>query len=120
MIQLAVSLARNTARLAMSSGSPRRFVGRPRCELVAEVVDEHRGEVGLDQARRDADDPGRADLAGQLAGEVDQRRLGHVVDAEPELGAQAADRGDVDDHAGLVLERLVARLAATRTPGRAG
>ena len=88
MIQLALSLARNTARLAMSSGSPRRLVGIRRGEVVAEVLDEVGGEVGLHQPGGDADDPRRAELAGELAGEVDQRRLGHVVDAEAELGAQ--------------------------------
>ena len=93
----------------MSSGSPRRFVGTRGREVVAEVLDEEGGEVGLHEPRGDADDPGRAELAGQLAGHVDHRRLGDVVDAEPELRAQAADRGDVHDHARLVLERLVPR-----------
>ena len=46
------------------------------------------------------------ELVGELAGEVDQRRLRHVVHTEPELGAQAADRRDVDDR----------RPACSRTP----
>ena len=78
--------------------APRRHARR---QVVAEVLDEVRGEVGLHEPGGDADDAGRADLAGELAGHVDQRRLGDVVDAEPELRAQAADRGDVDDHARL-------------------
>ena len=59
----------------MSSGSPSRLVGRLRCELIAEVVDQHLGEVGLHQPRRDADDPRRAELVGELPGQVDQRGL---------------------------------------------
>ena len=57
-------------------------------EVVTEVLDEVGGEVGRHQAWCDSHDPGRADLACQLAGEVDQGRLRHVVDAEPELGPQ--------------------------------
>ncbi len=36
-------------------------------------------------------------LGGQGLGEVDQRRLGDVVDADRRLDGQATDRGDVDD-----------------------
>ena len=47
-----------------------------------------------------------------MAGEVDERCLREVVDAKGSLGAQAADRGDVDDHARLVAQRLLPRRLA--------
>jgi hypothetical protein len=85
----------------------------PRGELVAEVLDQHRGEVGLHQTGCDSDDAGRTDLAGELPREVDQRRLGEVVDAErPRVGTQTSDGGDVDDDARAFAERLLVRGAA--------
>ena len=89
-------------------------------EVVTEVLDEVRREVGLHQAGRDPDDPGGADLTRQLAGQVDQRRLRHVVDAESELGAQPADRGDVDDDARLGRRTPDGGPPGTRRPDRAG
>ena len=97
----------------MSCGSPSRCSGRRAASLLAEVVDEHRGEVGLHEAGRDADDPGRAELGRQLAGQVDQRRLGEVVDAEP---APSVRRPPTEAMLmivpGRVLERLLPRRLA--------
>ena len=93
----------------MSCGSPSRFSGIACGEAVAEVGDEHGREVGLHQSGRDADDPGGAEFATQLASQVDQCRLGEVVHTERALGAQPADRSDVDDHARLVAHRLLPR-----------
>jgi hypothetical protein len=61
------------------------------------------------QARGDAHHPCGAELGGELAGEVDHRRFGDVVDTQPELGAQPTDGGDVDDHTRPGVHRLVER-----------
>ena len=82
----------------------------PGSELVAEVVDEERSEIGLDQPGGDADHPGRAEFGSELAGHVDQRCLGEVVDAEATtVGSQTADRRDVDDRARPILECVLPR-----------
>ena len=81
--------------------------------MLTEVVDQDLGEVGHDEARSDTDHAGRAELGGELAGHVDERGLGEVVDAEPAaVGAQSSDRRDVDDGARAFLERLLPRCLA--------
>ena len=62
------------------------------------VFPQRAGEIGLDQARRDAIDAHalRAPFAGEAAAQRKIRRLGNPVGADHRRAAQAADRGD--DH----------------------
>ena len=56
------------------------------------------GELGLDQTGSQGVDPHRgAQLAGQLAGQMDHGGLGDVVPADPPLHRQPADRGQVEN-----------------------
>ena len=64
-----------------------------------------RGESGLHQSRSDTHNTGGAELACELAGEVNQRSLGEVVHTKRAFGTKATDRRDVHDDAGIVLHR---------------
>ena len=90
--------ARYTAAAAMSSGCARRALpASPSCSH------KRAGEVGLDQARRDAVDghAGR-ELVRQDLGQVDRAGLRDVVRADRTGGIDAADRRD-EDHPSTVL-----------------
>ena len=96
----------------MSSGTPRRpSAWRARHRLLVRLPQRAR-HVGLHERGRDRVDPhaGR-ELLRELAGEVDQRGLRHVVRADERTGPQSADRDDVQDHAAVLVHVLVPRGA---------
>ena len=100
MIHEARSLARNSAALAMSTGSPEAAERDhlPHARLVR--LPQGARHVGLHESRCQRVDPCRGrQLHGQRAGEVDQGRFGGVVDADRRLHGHPAHRGDVDDRA---------------------
>ena len=99
MIHDAASEHRNSAALAMSSGSPNRRSGNRRAMDSSRGFPQGPGELRLDQPGGEGVDPHpRAELPGQLAGEVDDGRLGHVVPADAALDRETADGGQVEDH----------------------
>src|SRR5271170_6383360 len=65
-------------------------------------------KIGADQARRDAVDPYvvRSKLDGEIARQLQIRRLGNAIGADDRAAAQAADRGDDDDRAVLAGDHL--------------
>ena len=88
----------------MSSGSPSRRVGIERARsspklstsICAKSVFTRPGAMPTTRTFGPSSPP-------ELAGEVDERGLGEVVDAEQPLGPQPADRRDVDDDAAVLL-----------------
>ena len=75
---------------------------------VSRILPERAGEIGPDQPRRDAVDAHlvRPELGGEVARELEVRRLGDVVGADHGRAVEAADRGDDDDRALPALEHL--------------
>src|SRR5690606_28610151 len=72
------------------------------------VVPQRLGEIGLDEARRDAvhADIVRAIFNGEVAGKLHVSSLGHAIGADDGRAAQAANRGDDGDGAILPLNHL--------------
>ena len=102
------SEARNTAAPAISSGSPmRRSGGRGlgRAQTLR-IVPQRLGEIGLDQAGRDAvhADAVLAELDREIAGELHVGSLRDVVGADHRRAHQSADRRDDDDRSVLALD----------------
>ena len=100
----------NTAAPAISSGMPMRSSGERAVEAfsVLRIVPQRLGEVGLDQAGRDAvhADIVLAVFAGEVARELHVGGLRDRVGAEHGRALQAADRGHDDDRAVLALDHL--------------
>ena len=78
--------ARKTAAPAISCGSPIRRIGVVRGDRLQRVgiLPQRAGEIGPDQAGRDAvhAHPVRAELGGEVAGELEVGGLGDVVGAD--------------------------------------
>ncbi len=80
---------------------------------------ERPGHVGLHEAgRQGVHAHARCELLGQLARQVDQRRLRDVVGADEGRRAQAADGGDVQHHSASLAHAVPpGRLTEAERPG---
>ncbi len=121
VIHDAASDARNSAALAMSSGSPSRLQGQAPRPRRPRPLPQGPGEVGAHQSRGQRVDPHRRpELGGQLTRQVRQGGLGHVVPTDPVLDRQPPDRRHVDDRAAVLGHRGPPRALRPHQSGLAG
>src|SRR5512139_2191452 len=119
------------------TGQPRRVVGEQEGHDAADVLGhpeplqrvrrrdllllalvESGGELGLHHGRSHRVDPDvRAELDGELLGDVVQHRLAGAVEADAGSRLEAPDGGDVDDRASVLAHPRLVRLLG---PGQRG